>query len=181
MIQTNDRDSGIIIFSTRTNLSLLCDRDSVIFGDGTFKTCPKYFHQMYTLHVYQHNQYVQWAFCLLPSKSEETYRKMFTHLKNICLHHGLNLDIQTLHLDFEKATHNAATAIWSNVAIKGCLFHLRQAWFRKVQTLGLSPDYKNPKSEIGTVETLLWIGISTRSPGTGLFCFRSAQRLPRQP
>ena len=78
MIQINDRDSGIIIFSTTTNLSLLCDRNSVIFGDGTFDTCPKNFQQLYTIHAYQHHQYIQCAFCLLPSKSEETYRQMFT-------------------------------------------------------------------------------------------------------
>ena len=35
------------------------------------------------------------------------------------------------------------------VEIKGCRFHLGQAWYRKIQSLGLAQDYKDKSSEIG--------------------------------
>ena len=40
----------IIGFATEDNLRLLCESTDVE-GDGTFKTAPKLFHQLYTLHV----------------------------------------------------------------------------------------------------------------------------------
>jgi hypothetical protein len=50
--------------------------------------------------------------------------------------------------DFEVAIHNAVTMVWKDVEITGCRFHLLQAWFRKVQTLGLSKDYRQG-TEVG--------------------------------
>jgi hypothetical protein len=35
------------------------------------------------------------------------------------------------------------------VLIKACQFHLGQAWYRKIQNLGLSGEYKDPESDIG--------------------------------
>ena len=35
------------------------------------------------------------------------------------------------------------------VEIKGCRFHLGQACYRKIQSLGLAQDYKDKSSEIG--------------------------------
>ena len=35
------------------------------------------------------------------------------------------------------------------VEIKGCSLHLGQAWYRKIQSLGLAQDYKDKSSEIG--------------------------------
>ena len=46
----NDQDNGILIYSSHTNLECMCNDMSELFIDGTFKFCPKYFYQMYTLH-----------------------------------------------------------------------------------------------------------------------------------
>jgi hypothetical protein len=35
------------------------------------------------------------------------------------------------------------------VEIKGCRLHFGQAWYRKIQSLGLAQDYKDKSSEIG--------------------------------
>jgi hypothetical protein len=34
-------------------------------------------------------------------------------------------------------------------SIKACQFHLSQAWYRKIQNLGFSPEYQNHESETG--------------------------------
>ena len=66
-----------------------------------------------------------------------------------CIDSVLILNISCLHLDFEHATHNAAWTIWPGIDIKGCQFLLSQSWWRKVQSLGLAAEYKNPESDVG--------------------------------
>jgi hypothetical protein len=46
---SNDRDSGIMIFSTLTNLQCMCRVMDELFIDGTFKCCPCYFCQLYKI------------------------------------------------------------------------------------------------------------------------------------
>ena len=71
MIHVNDAAKGIIILTTRTNMQLLCDRNAQIFGDGTFKTCQRFFYQLYNLHAYKNRHYVLCVFALLPSKAQD--------------------------------------------------------------------------------------------------------------
>jgi len=40
-----------VVFVTRTNLETLCNAEIVLM-DGTFKSCPKHFYHLYTIHVY---------------------------------------------------------------------------------------------------------------------------------
>ncbi|KAL8594008.1 hypothetical protein ACOMHN_028994 [Nucella lapillus] len=44
MVLVNDRDTGIVIFATRSNLEFLCSEGVLLFGDGTFQFCPKTVH-----------------------------------------------------------------------------------------------------------------------------------------
>ena len=45
--------------------------------------------------------------------------------------------------DFEKASQNAIERVFSNTQIIGCLFHLGQSLYRKVNQLNHSDEYKN--------------------------------------
>lgn len=81
MIKVNDAETGIVIFSTRSNLELLCSRGAQVFGVGTFQTCPSVFYQLYVLHVFKHGQYVPCVFALLPSKTELVNRQMLSHIR----------------------------------------------------------------------------------------------------
>ena len=149
MIHVNDVTTGIVIFSTRSNIEFLCDDNVSVLGDGTFKVCPKFFYQMYTLHGYKNGQYVPCVVCLLPSKTVHIYEVMFNQVKTVCANLNFNLDISVIHLDFEQAAHKAVRNVWPNVVLKGCHFHLLQAWWRKIQNLGLSAEYKTRDSDIG--------------------------------
>lgn len=75
---SNDRYSGIIIFSTRTNLQSMCREMDEWFIDGTFKCCLRYFCQLYTIHGLKNGNYVPLVFCLLPSKTEMCYTAMWS-------------------------------------------------------------------------------------------------------
>jgi hypothetical protein len=53
--------------------------------------------------------------------------------------------------DFEKAIHLTVSEVWPQSKLRGCIFHLGQAWWRKNQSLGLSDEFKNKDSEIGQI------------------------------
>jgi len=54
--------------------------------------------------------------------------------------------------------------------IKGCRFHLGQSWWRKIQSLGLSTDYKDKDSDIGKFLTYKF-GLPFLEPGMVGECF----------
>ena len=47
-----------------------------------------------------------------------------------------------------QAIHKTPRIVWPEIKIKACRFHLGQSWWKKIQTLGLSSEYKS-KSEKG--------------------------------
>jgi hypothetical protein len=112
MVQLNDSENEIIILAAPSNLHLLCNPTVTILGDGTFKTCLRFFTQLYILHVFKNSVYVPCVFSLLPSKSEDIYHKMFLAVHFMCAQQGLHLDVTSIHLDFELATHKAVLKIW---------------------------------------------------------------------
>jgi hypothetical protein len=57
--------------------------------------------------------------------------------------------VSYIHFDFEVAVHDAAKEFWPDVSIKACQFYLSHAWYRKIQNLGLSPEYQSHESETG--------------------------------
>jgi len=57
----NDCNNGIIGFSTKSNLEVFCEI-STIFVDGTFRSCPKYFYQFFTIHGLVGESYIPLVF-----------------------------------------------------------------------------------------------------------------------
>lgn len=144
----NDPDSHIIVFTCKTNIDLMLTMD-IFYMDGTFSFCTKFFLQLFTIHGQKNGHYVPLIFCLLPDKNKNTYSKLFLGLINqITTNFGLNWNPKEVYADFEIGIHLALKNVWPDVKISGCRFHLHQAWYRKVQSLGLVAEYKN-QSEIG--------------------------------
>lgn len=141
----NDLQSKILGFSTKKNLEALCRSDTV-YVDGTFKSCPKYFYQLFTFHALHYDSYVPLAFFLLPNKTVKCYENCFRHLVNTCLNVGLRFSPKNIFIDFEKAIHVSVQSVLTETKIKGCRFHLGQSWYRKIQSIGLARVYAS-KSE----------------------------------
>jgi hypothetical protein len=80
----NSRETGIVIFTCVTNLKCLSDQIKDIFIDGTFKCCPKFFLQLYTIHGCENGNYVPLVFVLLPSKTEICYDQMWYMFHYMC-------------------------------------------------------------------------------------------------
>ena len=133
-----------------------------IFIDGTFKYCPKYFYQLYSLHGCKNGNAIALVFALLPAKSEDCYIKMWDLLIAACLERNLVLQPEVFHIDFEYAMHSAILTKFPNSTISCCRFHLGQSWWRKIQAVGLSVEYKDKSSEIGKCLTIFfWTSIFT--------------------
>ena len=145
-LMVNDHDNNIIGFSTTSNLMVLCDTNT-IYVDGTFKSCPKYFLQIFTIHALVNEMYVPLVFFLLPNKETKSYFYSFKYTMDQCTIVGLTFSPKYIFIDFEKSIHNAAQQVWPAINIKGCRFHLGQSWWKKIQCLGLSTNYKKRNSE----------------------------------
>jgi len=144
----NDRRENIVMFSCKSNLEFMCHQET-LYMDGTFEYCPKFFMQFFTIHAFANNMYVPVVFCLLTNKWKLTYKKLFELLKKQCSDLGFNLNPRNITIDFEMGIHSSVKDVFPDVNIVGCRFHLAQSWWRKIQSEGLTQEYKNPSSEIG--------------------------------
>ena len=95
--------------------------------DGTFKTAPLLFEQVYWIDglrggptPLEDGHLLPSFFALLPNKSQETYMRMWEAIKQLCPHAYLTHIL----MDFDKAVANAFSQFWSNTFVKGCIFHL---------------------------------------------------------
>lgn len=148
-ILENSPEKGLVILSCATNLKFLTNTADEIFVDGTFKCCPKFFYQLYTIHGLSNGHYIPLVYALLPGQSEENYRNMWTCLTDTCSARNLLLKPSVIHADFEVAMLIVLRDIYPTAVIKCCRFHLGQAWWRKIQNLGLANEYKDNNSDIG--------------------------------
>lgn len=169
-VMMNNREDNLIIFSCISNLIFLCTCD-VIYLDGTFTYCTKYFKQLFTLHGYKNGHYVPSVFCLINNKTVIAYESCFKQIINVCKNHNLQLKPAQIVIDFEKSIHVAVSNVWQDdTAIVGCRFHLSQAWWRKLQQLGLSTEYTDKESEIGKFLMCTWLAVSPTRRSTRLRC-----------
>jgi len=133
----SDDESRILMFGTTENINLL-EQNRHWFVDGTFKVAPVIFFQLFTIHALIDGRALPLVYCLLKDKAEHTYTRVFEKIKEL---NPLNpLSIMS---DFEKATHNAIERVFPGARLVGCLFHLGQCLWRKVQELGLAQQYQD--------------------------------------
>lgn len=147
-LAVNDIDHNIVIFSCQTNLNVLGTMEA-IYVDGTFDYCTHYFEQLFTVHGLKNGYYIQLCYAILPNKTTVTYTHFLKKLVEMCP----PLNPKHVVLDFETAIHHAILSQWPTTELKGCRFHLRQAWYRRIQKLGLQVTYQKKKSATG--ETII--------------------------
>jgi hypothetical protein len=63
------------------------------------------------------------VFGLLSGKDQTNYIRFFSHIKDLSRQQNIYLQPQTVFIDYEIATNNAATTVFPGVTIKGCFFH----------------------------------------------------------
>ena len=136
-------ENNVVMFGTEKSFQLLRENYSQVFGDGTFKFAPKGYLQMYTIHIYKHNKYIQVAYFLLKDKHFKTYNTMCKMLHGICP----ELNRSVFQLDFEPGVHKAVRTQFPGAVVRGCRFHLAQSWNRRIQRHGLQKTYIAARSQ----------------------------------
>lgn len=117
--------------------------------DGTFLYCVKFFKQLFTIHATENVHYIPLVFFLLSNKSTKAYISLFEILIEQCKIFNFDLNPEIIVADVEVAIQNAVKCVFPKSSIRLCRFHVTQAWWRKIQELGLTKDYKDSKSDIG--------------------------------
>ena len=145
-----DGANRILMFGTDENLNTL-EQHRHWFMEGTFKVAPSLFFQIFTIHALVDRSAVPLIYVLHLYKSEATYLRVFQKL------HELKATLNPLSMmaDFEKASQNAVCQVFPTVQLVGCLFHLGQCLWRKVQDLHLVNLYRDDKNVRIHVKMLL--------------------------
>lgn len=117
-----DGKDRILAFATQRNLELLAESD-IWFMDGTFKTSPTLFAQLYTINASQDGLSFPLVYGLLPSKSRLTYESFLRELVAASQRSGVELQPRHIMLDFEYAAIQAVKTIFPDAALHACLFH----------------------------------------------------------
>ena len=125
-----------MIFGTDESLTWLRDNRNWL-ADGTVKTAPSLFLQIFTIHALIRESIVPCIYVLLTNKYEASYKVVFDKLKSI----EPSLDPISVMIDFEIATKNAITPVFPSSSIAGCFFHLGQSVWKKVNNVGLREKY----------------------------------------
>jgi MULE transposase domain/FLYWCH zinc finger domain len=137
-------DERVLMFTTSVNVSYLA-QSPIWIADGTFKTVPTVFRQLYTIHGRvggdDNSRIMPLVYALMSSKSEECYRMLFQDLIDFSDECNIDLQPQFVLTDFEIAAIKAIRAEFHGVQNKGCHFHLSQNIYRKVQEFGLTTQY----------------------------------------
>ena len=130
-------ENRIQVWACKKNLDFLSLAD-VWLADGTFRMAPAPFLQVYTVHGYQNGYVVPCCYILLADKKQATYKRAWGALFRLLAPEEPEV---TLLVDYEKASYQAASAIFLEVNIGGCYFHFRAAVHKHVVFLGLGKRY----------------------------------------
>jgi len=103
---------------------------------------------MHCFQICERYTYLPLVFALLSNKDQLTYEFVFRRSIDQCNSVNLMLSPRTVITDFEKAAMNAVSTIFQNAQRRGCRFHFGQPWWRRIQSLGMSEDYKDKNSAI---------------------------------
>jgi hypothetical protein len=137
-------ENRILLFTTVTNIRNL-EQSCLWIMDGTFKTVPTLFRQLYTIHARvggdENSRIMPLVYALMSSKSRECYERLFQDLIDFGNEQDLHLQPRFILTDFEQAAINASCIKFPSAQNKGCLFHLAQSVYRKIQATGFAIRY----------------------------------------
>ena len=119
-----DDENKILMFATDQGLNDLKQYKNWSI-DGTFKACPSNFYQLFTILINVDNHSFPRVFALLPNKTEECYKRLYSIVKELIAEEPL-----TVISDYEKASINALTSVFPMVEHQGCPFHFAQLLYR---------------------------------------------------
>ena len=139
-LEEGNGEEMILMFATVANLHHLSKAD-VWYGDGTFKVCPKLFYQLYTIHKEVHGKILPLVFSLLPSKSKNYYRFMWTKLNELIVQKGIHPKLKEFRSDLGITPMKTLLESLSKILHQHASSTLLRLTGEKIQSLGLMELY----------------------------------------
>lgn len=134
VIEDGDMEK-ILVFSTTLSKKIMRKLKKGYYADGTFKSAPHPFYQLFTLHVDINSDknatnIIPVLYALLPNKTQSTYTRLFTLIRD-----ALHVNILEFKSDYEVAIMNAVKDVYPNAKISGCYFHYQKAIKKKAKEM----------------------------------------------
>ena len=120
------QDQDMIIFGTPQNLQILA-QSSTIYMDGTFKSAPEMFTQLYTIHATYKDHVLPVIYTLLSDKTQATNHRVIDRVRQKMADINLSFNPETVISDFESGLIPAIRLQFPNTLHHGCYFHHTQA------------------------------------------------------
>ncbi|KZS16486.1 Uncharacterized protein APZ42_017762 [Daphnia magna] len=162
--ETDGVRSFAFIFLSLNIMSLLSEVTQLAF-DGTFRSSPSMFQQLFTIHVTYRGkassitdgpnfqrllylcslQTLPFAYVLMTHRNRKIYDASLRHILDEFKKHNPGASIDQIELvisDFERAILSSMGSAFPNARPRGCWFHYGQAIFRKTQEFGLQQEYQ---------------------------------------
>ncbi|KAG0442262.1 hypothetical protein DMUE_0405 [Dictyocoela muelleri] len=135
-----EKNYEMIMFGTEKNLIYL-QSSTTWLADGTFKSCPSEYTQLYIIFAPVMGKFVPILYILLAGKTISHYDKMF----NVIKERLPNASPKYLIVDNEKSVQTSFLNYFSEGQIYLCFFHFSQCIYRNLQKNGLVFEYMNKK------------------------------------
>ena len=142
-----DEESVVLIFMSEFGKRILSNSQTWLM-DGTFKTVPTPFGQLYTVFGLgggSDEKIYPCTYMLLPNKQGQTYDHALYELKILLNHSPSNI-----YIDFEQAVIKSIQRIFPNCAVGGCYFHWKKSIFANIGFKGCLPLFhENEAFQVG--------------------------------
>ncbi|CAF3042399.1 unnamed protein product [Rotaria sp. Silwood2] len=141
-IQRKRVGGRLIMFSSNEQIDLLLN-SSTWFCDGTFKTRPIMFSQVYIIQCLVGDEVFPAIYALTSNRKRKTYEEMIKVILHLAADRNKLLPVETIVSDYEEAWLLTVEEMLPNVVRLGCFFHFTQSCYRNIQRLGLSKLYED--------------------------------------
>lgn len=133
-----DDPNRFLVFGKASNIQW-AHQMSKVYMDGTFKTTPAPFSQIYVILSERCGFVFPILYALLPNKKQSTYTSLFNKVKEL----WPTFNPSTITIDFETGVINSIRAVFPNSSIYGCFFHLIKNLKKKISEEGLMSRYNS--------------------------------------
>lgn len=118
----------LLIFSTIRNMKLLANSKD-IHADGTFKSSPQHFEQMFSIHSIVNGNLLPLVYVISFKKSSNIYDRVL----DIILEKEPLFMPNTLMMDFDRAQLKSFLDRFPSIKLRGCYFHWKKCILKNMK------------------------------------------------
>ena len=142
----SEENGRILGFCSEMQLKIMIESEC-LHMDGTFKSCPSLFGQLYIIHGYYRGECMPLCYILMTRRLSSSYSAVFRKLK-LC---ALEIDPRGLNpmmiiTDYEAAVMRAVRDEFPHTSHYGCFFHYVQALFRWIKDNHLLAQFNEDRN-----------------------------------